>query len=418
MLPGSDFALTRARPRRCRFPLRVAKEPFAIWPVAAALVVLALAVSGCNLTGSPARTTHAPVLGAPSGSPPVVGQPAPAGTGSLSSVSCGSSTRCWAVGISGPNPVLDPAAASVIVASTDGGATWKAQHVTGGDVPQLSGIACPDSTRCMAVGSDGSSPGTGIVVRTLNAGARWSPATAPPNALVVTDITCAGSQQCMAVIVGATSTWSALSTDFGTSWQTGGALPASFSPAGQLTCTPEGTCLVAGSVPTGNGHGQGAVAITVDNGQTWALATVPAGTGLLRSVACPSKSTCLAAGTTSTTLSSIVASRGDMLRSLDAGHTWTASVAPPLDDVDALGCPSAQRCVMVGGRWVGLPAISVGAVATSTDAGGTFSPAQAAYAPLPLVAVDCPTASRCVAAGGDTLARITLPAPAHRQGRG
>ena len=387
-------------------------EPRAVGPVAGGLLALTLVVSGCNLTGNSAGPTHPRVLGAPSGTPPVVGQPSPAGTGSLSSVSCGSPTRCWAVGVSDPNPVLDPAAATVIVATSDGGVRWKAQHVTGGNVPQLRAIACPDSSRCMAGGSNGSSPGTGVVVRTLNAGVTWSPAPVPADALVIADITCTGTQECMAIIVGAMSTWSASSTDFGASWQTGGSLPSSFSPGGELTCTVDGTCLVAGSVSTGSGHGQGAVAITADGGHSWTLSTVPAGTGLLRSVTCPSSSTCLAAGTTSTTVSGIVAARGNVLRSVDGGHTWTASVAPPLDDVYALGCPSAQLCIMVGGRWVGLPAISVGAVATSTDGGGTFSSAKTAYAPLPLAAVDCPTTSRCIAAGGDTVARITLPTPA------
>ena len=47
-----------------------------------------------------------------------------------------------------------------------------------------------------------------------------------------------------------------------------------------------GTCLVAGYVPTSNGHGEGAVAVSADGGQTWALATVPAGIGVLQSAAC------------------------------------------------------------------------------------------------------------------------------------
>ena len=394
-------------------------------PFATVLSAVAIALSACNLVGHTHRTTSPRVLGAPSETPPVVGQPAPVGTGELDAVSCGSPSRCWAVGISSPDqgPTRGTSAAAtatsaVVVASRDGGATWKAQRITDENTPQLSGISCPDSTRCMAVGSNGSSLLSATVLRTLDAGATWSPATSPPDGVVVTSLACTNPQECVAIVIGSSSTWAARSVDFGTSWQTEGDLPTSFQPGNDLTCISGGTCLVAGSVPAGNGHSQGAVAFSADSGQTWALSTTPPGTGVLRGTACPSPSVCVVAGSTSTTLSDVVAARGELLRSSDGGHSWKSSATPPVDDVHALSCPSAQQCAMVGGSWVGFPAVDVGAVARSTDGGASFSSAKTAYAPLALAAVTCPTTSHCVAVGGDTVVRITLAAPASRPGAG
>ena len=66
---------------------------------------------------------------------------------------------------------------------------------------------------------------------------------------------------------------------------------------------------------------------------------------------------------------------------------------------------------MVGTRWVGFPAIATGAVAQSVNGGLTFRTSTAAYVPITLTALSCPTTSGCVAVGGDTVARITLLAP-------
>ena len=383
------------------------------------LTALAATASGCALTGHPSSPLAARVLGEPKGTPLVVGQPAPDGTGELGAVSCPTSRRCWAVGVAGPNP---PATgAEVIVATTDGGTKWRAQRVAGGSTPQLSGISCPTSTECMAVGSNGASlPGSGVVVTTNDAGTTWSPVTAPPNALTVTSVECASTSDCTAVVSDGISTWSAHSDDFGQSWQQEGGLPSPFLPGDDLSCTAGGSCLVAGYVPTSNGHGTGAIAVSADGGQTWSLATVPAGVGVLQSAVCVSTSTCIAAGTTATTVSDVVPAKGELLRSSDGGHTWLATVgAPPVDDVYGVACPSARQCAMVGTKWVGFPAVGTGAVAQSLDGGLSFRASTSAYVPISLTALSCPTTSSCVAVGGNTVARLTLiaPKPAPTPGR-
>ena len=265
----------------------------------------------------------------------------------------------------------------------------------------------------MAVGSTGASlPGSGVVVTTHDAGTAWSPTTAPMGALAVTSVWCADPSDCTTIVSDGTSTWSAHSSDFGQTWQREGDLPSLFLGGRELSCTAGGSCLVAGYVPISNGHGQGAVAVSSDAGQTWALATVPPGLGVLQSAACLNATDCVAAGTTTTTVSDIVPAKGELLRSADGGHSWVASAsALPVDDVYSVTCPSPRQCAMVGTKWVGLPAIGTGAVAQSLDGGRTFRSSSSAYVPITLTALSCPDTAACVAVGGDTVARITLLAP-------
>ena len=66
---------------------------------------------------------------------------------------------------------------------------------------------------------------------------------------------------------------------------------------------------------------------------------------------------------------------------------------------------------MVGTTWAGFPAVGTGGVAESTDAGLTFRRSPTSYVPITLTAVACPSTSRCIAVGGDTVARLTLLRP-------
>ncbi len=414
------------------------------------LGALAVAAAACSSGGNSASTAAHPVLGAPNGTPLVLGQPAPAGTGQLGAVSCADAKRCWAVGLAGPNSSA-ALPATVIIATKDGGVKWVAQAVSGSVIPQLSGISCPTVRDCMAVGSTGASlPGSDVVYTTSDVGKTWAAAAALPGALDMRSVQCASVSDCTA-ITSSGSQFSAVHTaDFGATWQTEGNLPGGFFGDGHLSCTANGTCFVAGYVPTTVGHGDGAIALSTDGGQTWGLATVPAGSGVLQSVVCLTATTCLAAGTTGTTVSDVVPAQGAVLYSIDGGHTWTTSApsasspgstttstasaaatsstttpsttstgakAPavpatfPVDDVFAVACPVARVCAAVGTKWKGQPAVATGAVAESRDGGTTFAAASAAYIPLALNALTCPTATSCIAVGGDTVARLTLLPP-------
>jgi photosystem II stability/assembly factor-like uncharacterized protein len=386
------------------------------WRLTLLLAAVALAATGCaaNPRSGSSRTPH--VLGAPKGTPLVVGQPAPAGTGRLGALSCASARRCWAVGVARPDAAARPGTTTVIVATKIGGRTWREQHVAGGSIPQLSGVSCPTPTACIAVGSNGASlPGSGVVLATTDGGATWSPVAAPTGALTVITVSCSSVTQCLAIVSDGSFIWSATSTDFGQAWQRQGNMPSLFLASDDLSCTAGGPCLVAGYVPTGTGTGEGAVALSADGGRTWSLASVPNGIGVLRSATCSTPANCLAAGSTSSSVNNVVPAKGALLESRNGGHTWqpvTGSL--PVADVFDIECPTATACTMVGTVWKGTPAVGTGAVAQSGDAGATFHLSSAAYVPLTLTALSCPTATTCVAAGGDSLARITVAPPKPR----
>jgi hypothetical protein len=354
-----------------------------------------------------------------------VGQPAPAGTGELSAVSCADAHHCWAVGVPGPNAPTTTATTgtattatpvtgtTVIAATVNGGRTWSTQPLTPGTAPPaLTGVSCPGAKVCMAVGSSGANPGTGVVLTTHNGGKSWAPSVPPAGSIAVTSVKCTTAADCTVVASDGTADWSAATSNFGQTWLRQGTLPAGMGGGLTLSCAPAGPCLVAGFSPTTAGHGQGALALSTNGGMTWVSATVPPGVGLLRSAACTSSTNCLAAGTTSTTVSDVVPAKGLLLDSTNGGMTWSASPnAPSVDDVFGVACPTKTSCALVGTNWVGTPVIGTGAVAESRDAGTTFSPSTTAYTPLTLTAVACPTAVNCVAVGGDTVARITLTPP-------
>jgi hypothetical protein len=300
---------------------------------------------------------------------------------------------------------------TVIAATVDGGATWSAQPLSLASTPELSGIACPTDLACMAVGSTGAVPGAGIVLVTHNGGATWVQATVPAGAFVLTAVQCTSLALCTAVISDGTNIWSARTTDFGRTWVQGGTLPVGFSDPRTIACST-GVCVVAGYVPTSTGHGQGAIALSADGGQTWVAGAVPSGTGVLQSAVCLTALSCLAVGTTSTTVSDVVPATGLVLTSSDGGHTWApAPNPPPVDDVYGIACPTAKVCAIVGTQWQGQPAVGAGAVARSQNSGATFIASSTAYVPLTLTALSCPSVTACVAVGGDSVARISLPTP-------
>ena len=380
------------------------------------LVTLGLTAAACTTTPAAKAPAVPSVLGQPKGVPAVVGQPAPAGTGQLDAVTCAGPTHCWAVGALGPSSAtgtttsVPPAAATVIDATIDGGKTWTAQSLTLNPAPALTAVSCPSVRLCMAAGL--STSGTaGVVVTTGDGGASWSQAAVPTGAIDVSGVVCASPTDCTAIATDGTTFWSARSTDFGQTWEREGDLPAGLLDASNLSCALGAACLVTGYTATTAGHGQGAIAISTDGGSTWTAAVVPAGTGLLQDAICATTSSCLAVGTTSTAVSNVVPAHGALLSSADGGHTWVALAGTgPIDDIFGIDCPSGSVCVMVGTKWIGSPAVGTGAVAHSSDGGANFTTSATEYTPLALTGLACPTTRRCVAVGGDTVARITLPA--------
>ena len=76
----------------------------------------------------------------------------------------------------------------------------------------------------------------GVVLTTRNAGSTWDEVPPPAGAIVVTSVACTSATDCTAIASDGTTFWSAHSTDFGHTWERGGALPAGLQDAGGLSC--------------------------------------------------------------------------------------------------------------------------------------------------------------------------------------
>lgn len=339
-----------------------------------------------------------------------VGQPAPAGSGSLDAVSCASASVCWAVGLP---PTGDPTSdRAVVVGTADGGRTWSTDKVAVPGAASLMGVDCSGPRTCMAVGAvvvGGADQG--LVLATTDHGKRWSVVHAPAGATDLVAVACSSPQVCTVVASQGPAYWAASTMDDGAVWQHLGPLPGGLAGVSSLVCTAGGSCLAAGNMPTTPGKGAAAVAVTSDGGMTWTAATMPTGTGPLHDVACPAANDCLAVGSRSPTTIGVSQGQGEVLASTDGGGTWTTGAAPAsVGDAFGAACPTASRCTVVGTGWTSTnPPGPTGAVAATTDAGGTWLAGSAQYLPVGLAAVSCPSATLCVAAGNDELARITLP---------
>jgi photosystem II stability/assembly factor-like uncharacterized protein len=278
----------------------------------------------------------------------------------------------------------------------------------------LGAISCADGMHCMAVGEESGAAQTGAVLTTDDGGRTWRSASTPAGAVDLVGVSCSRASDCLVLATDGSSFWSATSGDGGSTWQRGGTLPAGFAGAGGVDCPTTSTCVVAGYVPTGPGHGTGAIETTADGGATWQSAAVPSGTGLLHSVACTSATECIAVGTTSTTDSDISPGTGTVLVASGTLATFTAATDPTdLDDGFGVSCPVAGACAAVGTFWTpDNPPTPVAGVVTTLDGGVSWTTPRTRYVPLGLASVDCPAPTSCVAVGGDVIARIALPTSA------
>src|ERR1700674_1633131 len=115
----------------------------------------------------------------------------------LLSVSCPTTTTCFAVGSSG-----------TILGTSNGGSTWTAQ--TSGIGTELDGVSCPSTTICFAVngqaycgcGSFGG-PHGGTILATTNGGGTWA-AQSSGTTNQLTGVFCPGTTTCFAVGDGGT----------------------------------------------------------------------------------------------------------------------------------------------------------------------------------------------------------------------
>ena len=301
--------------------------------------------------------------------------------GSLTSVSCPTTTQCMVAGaaVSG---VLSPSTATEYVVVLGGSCTMVG--CGGSGIPSLSsinvldGVSCPSSSLCVAIG-DG---------QIATAGA--SPTTQDAPFGVVSAVSCASGSDCMAA--GGTSGYAAAianSTDGGSSWATAFVAPYGVDDLDAVSCPTTSICTAVGGAEGGfagfGETGPGAVVNSADGGATWTEQSLPADAGALGAISCASTSVCEALGATTS-------GNPEILGTTNGGTTWQDQAVPTgFGTGGQLSCPSTSDCTAVSG----------GTIIGTTDGGTTWA-AETVPAGEDLDAVACTSTTSCTAVGSDT----------------
>ncbi|HVX20945.1 MAG TPA: sialidase family protein [Acidimicrobiales bacterium] len=306
----------------------------------------------------------------------------PAGVRLTSSPACPAVGNCLVAGLPGgtTGPTTGPTAGAVVVATTDGGATWTTYPVPGAS--QLVSLACPAATDCLGAGygppTAADPTGGAVVARSTDGGRTWS--VTPLAATFVPSssggLACAG-RQC---VVGGTDDITATSAataraaawysaDGGATWSPS-AVPSGLTALRAVSCTGDRCVGVAnGPAPAGASasfpYGTSQAVATTDGGRNW---TTTGSEGLapayLDTVSCTTASTCWAGGYRSG--HGPGSQVGVIARTDDGGVTWTDEPLPTtqtassrsggqsatldVQDVSSLSCPADGRCLAMAAQ--------------------------------------------------------------------
>ena len=261
----------------------------------------------------------------------------------LSSISCPTSNNCWAVGATSTS-------SGVVVATTNGGKTWRIQFTSSGlsgtDVGglyTLNGIWCPTSSNCWSVG--GTSSNSGVVIATSDGGGTWKPQNLPGGVSTLSSVSCSTSSQCSATGASSSRVGVVVSTtDGGATWglemlpsAITQALPSGHYGLNGVSCLTK-SCVAVGATSSNSG----VVLSTMDGGTTWSAPTLPGAAGLLNGVSCPTRSDCVAVGATPSKSGLVIATS-------DGGTGWNSQTLPQgLGILYGISCQTEGECWVVG----------------------------------------------------------------------
>ncbi|HUY86479.1 MAG TPA: fibronectin type III domain-containing protein, partial [Acidimicrobiales bacterium] len=250
--------------------------------------------------------------------------------GWLNSVSCASTSDCWAVG------ATSPAAPAGAIMTTSGacGSAWCSEAVPAG-VTDLMSVTCPSTTVCYATGIAGVSAS---IIGTTNGGTTWTAQTIPAGATTISAVSCPSTSACYAtgVVGGVTQVFD--TTNSGGTWSSvAGTLPADAASLTSISCPTTSVCLAGGENPSGSPT----VAATTNSGASWTPEYVPASVaGSINSIICVSSIQCSA--TESGAITAQVFSTFD-------GAAWFAQTVPAKAAVlSSAQCASATSCFVAG----------------------------------------------------------------------
>ena len=321
----------------------------------------------------------------------------PVATG-LSGVSCPSTSLCMAVGI------------SLAHLATDiwNGRAWHGlvtpapAHALG-----LYAVSCAGRAQCMATGSKRSG-GTSFAFAESWNGRTWKMLPVAPGQDTLTGISCPALARCMAVghtgPLAAQSPSAAAEMWDGSSWS---ALPMPAIPGAQsatlsaVSCTSDASCIAVGSYVSSSPQNPVFTLAEVWDGTSWQLQATPSpdiSRNLLTGISCASASSCVTVGSSGATLTALT-EQWD-------GHSWSVvEAAIPAgareSALDGVSCSSAHACMAVGSYEDTSTQRRV--LTERWDGAGWRLHAASDPFPYPddnsLGSVSCPAADGCMAVG-------------------
>ena len=226
---------------------------------------------------------------------------------------------------------------------------------------------------------------------TEDGGVTWSPASAPASALTVAAVHVLGARP-------TAPPWSARAPSCGpptapTSGRPGNqreTSPRSSSPATISSAAPAARASFRVTCPTATATGEGAVALSTERRADLGAGHGPGGNRRAPERRLPQRRrTASRRGPRPPRSATSCRPRASSCTAPTEGTPGRSAHGPTaVDDVYGLACPSAEQCAMVGTKWIGFPAIALGAVAQSVNGGATFKSSPLAYVPITLTAVD------------------------------
>ncbi|HEV2377774.1 MAG TPA: hypothetical protein VGS19_37130 [Streptosporangiaceae bacterium] len=337
--------------------------------------------------------------------------------GQLESVSCSSATACTAVG-----SALDTVGINVTVAERWNGSTWQRQPTpnpavdTSPDVrPSLTGVSCPASGFCAAVGTYNVGNTTVGLAEGWN-GHRWTmqrfPVPLGATSTALSQVSCTSARFCEAVgsyqINILNETLPLVATWTGTSWRLQHAPHPSGDPSLQLnavSCASMAFCEAWGG-PSPSSGGSQDLAEQWD-GHSWHVQPVPANSDAF-SVSCVSTAFCEAVGLDFGNAGSAWVWHGS---------SWTAQTVPSqVSSGGPIGvsCLSPRFCEAVGVSLSGPGSLAAAWNGSAWKVQPTPNPAKTASTNIRSVA--CASARSCESAGSFQLSVTSNPARALAEG--
>lgn len=253
---------------------------------------------------------------------------------------------------------------------------WHSQSLPQGAV-YLNDVSCSGSNECMAVGDS--------VITTADGGTGWQVRTMPSisSSDYLASLSCVSSSSCW---VDSNQGRLFHTSDGGTSWSD--QTPANVQSLGAIACLQGGDCMVTG---IGGPSPQGPqVWYTTDGGATWGSTRFGYSPFAL---SCTTAITCtLVGGCNQSGICGAVTH--------DGGKSWTSEAFPGVPAYSALtgiSCPDSTHCVAVG--VVQSPNAQQALVFYTSDGGATWNAGSAPTNPDQLYSVSCFSVESCVAVG-------------------